>query len=86
MASFELCVSPVLTQNQHIWNIHDSLTLNNGKLIGYFTNSSYAIVSNMTLFFILFGMREKGLFLTLCFTCTDTKSTHSEFSWLTDFE
>ena len=26
------CVSPVLTQNQHIWNFHDSLTLNNLKL------------------------------------------------------
>ena len=27
------CVSPVLTQNEDIWNFHGSLTLNNGKLI-----------------------------------------------------
>ena len=33
MAFYELCVSPVLTQNQGIWNFHGSLTLNNGKLI-----------------------------------------------------
>ena len=30
---FELCVSPVLTQNKGIWNFYVSLTLNNGKLI-----------------------------------------------------
>ena len=33
MAFVELCVSPVLTQNQDIWNFYGSLTLNNGKLI-----------------------------------------------------
>ena len=27
------CVSPVLTQNEDLWNIHGSLTLNTGKLI-----------------------------------------------------
>ena len=31
MACFELCVSPLLTQNQRIWNFHGSLTLGNGK-------------------------------------------------------
>ena len=33
MACFELCVSPVLMQNEDIWNFHGSLTLNTGKLI-----------------------------------------------------
>ena len=33
MVSFELCVSPVLTQNQDFWNFHGSQTLNNGKII-----------------------------------------------------
>ena len=32
MDCFELCVSPVLEQNQDILNFHGSLTLNNGKL------------------------------------------------------
>ena len=31
MASFELCVSPVLMKNQHIWDFHGSLTLNEGE-------------------------------------------------------
>ena len=31
MACFELCVSPVLIQNQHIWNYHGSLILDNGE-------------------------------------------------------
>ena len=33
MACFELCVSPILRQNQDIWNFHGSLTLNNGKIV-----------------------------------------------------
>ena len=33
MASFGLCVSPVLTQNEDIWNFYCSLTLNKEKLI-----------------------------------------------------
>ena len=33
MARFTLCVYPVLTQNEDMWNFHDSLTLNKGKLI-----------------------------------------------------
>ena len=36
MDCFELCVSPVLRQNQDIWNCHGSLTLNNGELIDIF--------------------------------------------------
>ena len=55
----ELCVSPVLTQNEDIWNFHGSLTLNKGKLIRYFRKPWYAIVSNMTHFFIMFGKGEK---------------------------
>ena len=59
MVSFELYVSPVLTQNPDIRNFHGSLTLNTGKLISYFKSLWYAIVSNMIHFFVLFGMREK---------------------------
>ena len=33
MATFELCVSPLLTQSQHVWNFHGLLTLDNAKLI-----------------------------------------------------
>ena len=46
MTCFELCVSPVLVQNEDIWNFHDLLSLNKGKLIRYFRRSWYAIVSN----------------------------------------
>ena len=28
-----ICVSPILTQNEGVWNFHGSLTLNQGKLI-----------------------------------------------------
>ena len=44
MACFELCVSPVLMQNEDIWDFHGSPTLNKGKLIGYFGSLWYAIV------------------------------------------
>ena len=50
MTCFELCASSVLTQNQHIWNFHGSLTLNKGKLIRYCRSPWYAIVSNMIYF------------------------------------
>ena len=33
MARFALCVSPILRQNEDIWNFHSSLTLSKGKLI-----------------------------------------------------
>ena len=33
LAFFELRISPVLRQDQDIWNFYGSLTLNNGKLI-----------------------------------------------------
>ena len=52
-------------QNLDIWNFHSSLALNDGKLIGYFKSLWYAIVSNMTHFYILFGMREKLPFFEL---------------------
>ena len=42
------------------------MTLNNGKLTQYFRSSCYAIVSNMTHFIILLGMREKNA----CFELT----------------
>ena len=87
MACFELCVSPVLTQNEDIWNFHGSLTLNIGKLIWYFGSLLYAIVSNMTHFCSFCLEWEKyGLFWTMCFTCIDAKWRHLEFSRLTDFE
>ena len=33
MVFFELCISPVLKQDQDIRNFYSSLALNNGKLI-----------------------------------------------------
>ena len=68
MASFELCVSPVLMENQHIWNFHSSLTLYNRKLIWYFGSPWYTIMSNMSHFFILFRMRDKMVSFELCIT------------------
>ena len=62
MACFKLCVSLVLTQNEDIWNFHSSLTLNKGKLTSYSGSLWYAIVSNMTHFVILFGMRKMACF------------------------
>ena len=62
MAYFELCVLSVLTQNEDSWNFYASLTLDKGKLILYSESLWYAIVSNMTHFFILFGMRKNDLF------------------------
>ena len=53
MTCFDLCASPVLTQNENIWNFNGSLTLNR------FRFPWYAIMSNVTRFVILFGMREK---------------------------
>ena len=67
MPLFEVWVSLVLTQNRDIWTFHHSPTLNIGKRIGYFRNPWYAIVSNMTHFFILFGMREKWPFVNYGF-------------------
>ena len=46
-------------QNEDIWNCHGSLTLNKGKLTRYFRSFYHVIVSNMTHFVILFGVREK---------------------------
>ena len=59
MACFESCLSPVLKPNEDIWNYRGSLALNNGKLIRYFGSHWYAVVSNMTYFFILFGMSQE---------------------------
>ena len=56
---FELCALSVLTQNEEIWNFHSSLIFNKGKLIVYSGSLWYAIMSNMTHFSILFGMRKK---------------------------
>ena len=55
-----------LTQNEGIWNFYSSLTLNKWKLIWYSRSLWYAIVSNMTYFFFLFGMREKMACFELC--------------------
>ena len=63
-ACFELPVSPVVAllmknQNEDIWTFHGSLTFNKGKLTGYFRGFCHVIVSNMTRFVILYGMRDK---------------------------
>ena len=64
---FEVWVWSVLTQNSDIWNFLHSPTLNIGKLIWYFKRPLYAIVSNMTHFFIMFGMSKKWPFLNYGF-------------------
>ena len=62
MACFELCVSSVLTQNEDILNFHDSLTLNKGKLIGYFGSLWYAIVSNDSFCHSVWNQEKNVLF------------------------
>ena len=44
------------------------------------------IVSDMAHFLIPFGMREEMACFELCFTCTDAKLRHLEFSQLNGFE
>ena len=56
------CVSPVLMQNLDIRNFYSLHALNNGKLVGYSKSLWYAIVSNMTHFHILLGMRKNARF------------------------
>ena len=62
--AFSSC-SPISVKNPDICNFYSSLTMNNGKLISYFRSHLYDIVSNMTHFLILFGMRKNGLFRTV---------------------
>ena len=85
MACFELCFT-VLMQNLDIWNFHSSLALDNGKLVRYCTSLWYVIVSNMTYFYILLGMREKMLFFELCVSLVLTQNQDIWNLWLTDFE
>ena len=58
MARFPLCVSPILMQNEGIWNFHGSLTLNKGKGILYSESLWYPIASSMTNFFHSFRKKE----------------------------
>ena len=60
--------------------------MNNGKLIRYFRSHLNAIVSDMAHFLIPFGMREEMACFELCFTCTDAKLRHLEFSQFKGFE
>ena len=53
MACFEQCVSPLLIQNQHIWNFHGSLILNKRKLICDFRSPWHGTVSTMTHFSVI---------------------------------
>ena len=71
------CVSPVLTHNQRIWNLHGSLTLNNGKLIWYFRSHWHTIVPSITNFFILFGMGEKMAYFEPCVLPVLMQNQHS---------
>ena len=75
---------PLLTQIQQVKNFDSSLTLNNGKLTSYSKGLCYAIMLNITHFFILFGMEKNGWFWTTYFTCADTKSRHLKFLQLTN--
>ena len=61
------------------------MTMNNGKLNRYFRIHLYAIVSGMVHFLIPFGIREQMGCFELCFTSTDAKLTHLEFSQLSGF-
>ena len=79
-------VSPISMKNPDIWKFYSSPNMKNEKLIWYFESHLYTIVSNMTHFLIPFGTREKMACFELCFTCTDAKSRHLEFSQLTGFE
>ena len=69
-----LFVSPVLTQNDNIWNFHSSFTLNKGKPIWYPGNLWYPIVSNMTHFFILFEWEKKIACFGLCVSLVLTQN------------
>ena len=57
MACFELCDSPVLTQNPDIWNFNGSLTFNKRKL--EFLKSSICHCVRYDYFFIQLDMRKK---------------------------
>ena len=81
------CVSPVLMQNLDIWNFHSSLALNNEKLVRYFKSFWHAIASNMTHFYIQFGMRENMPFFELCVSPVLTQNQDIwNFYEPTDFE
>ena len=56
--------------NPGIWIFHGSLTMDNGKL------NEFNILEALC----------KMAYFELCFTCTDAKSRHLEFSQLTGFE
>ena len=87
-AIFELYMLLVPTQNQDIWNFHGSLTLNNGKLSGYFGGTRYAIVLNSSHFslFCVAWRRDCSFFELYVVTFTNTKWRHLEFLRLAGFE
>ena len=64
MACFELCDSPVLTQNPDIWNFNGSLTFNERKL--EFLKSLICHCVRYDSFFIQFDMRKKLASLGIC--------------------
>ena len=65
MACFELCFTCTDAKSRHL-EFSQLTGLNNRKLVWYFKSLWYAVVSNMTHFYILFGMREKMPFLEQC--------------------
>ena len=66
----EVWVSPVLMQNPGIWNFHGPLTLNNGKLIWYFTRFWYDIHEHAAFMDVLtfFALVSCALCQTTCLT------------------
>ena len=85
MGYFELCFIHSDAKSRHLEFSH-SLALNNLKLVSYFNSLSYAIMSNMTHFYILFGMREKIPFFELCVSPALTQNQDIlEILRLTDF-
>ena len=66
-ACFKLCFTCTDAKLKDL-NFHSSVALNNGKIVRYFKNHWYAIVSNMINVFILhvFSMREQMAIVELC--------------------
>ena len=75
-ACFDPHVSPVLMENEDIWNFHGSLTLNKRKLICDFRSPWYAIVSNMTHFFHSVWHEKKMTCFELCASPVLTQKQH----------
>ena len=62
------------------------MVLNNGKIVGYFTNHWNATVSNIIIVYILFGMREQMAIVKLCVSPVLTQIKTLGILWHAHFE